>query len=236
VREGVAGRVELAEELAGYGEVDSALRCVLRVDRHRRRRGRDDDWAYLLGRALGAGTRWFVWPTDVSQMRRRRTGNGVRSQREGTRLNDGHHRTSRRRARIQLRRHLLRLALRQAEEARQDRILVRGGEYLRQLVHGREAKATVAEWLDDGRVFAHQPGGGHAIEGRALREPEPGVEVVEQRAVPEVGPPALGVEVREGDEEVCRRVMLAAEEVSESIGEFACVVHARIVSSNLGVS
>jgi hypothetical protein len=178
----------------------------------------------------------FVWPTDFCQLHGRRSVSGVRREREGARLDRGHDRTSRRRARIELRRDVLRLALREVEEARQDLLLVRAGEDLRQLVHGREAKAPVAERLDDRRVRLHEAGCGLSVEGCAVRESEPVVEVVEQRAVPEVGPPALGVEVREGDEEVGERVALVLQELGESVGEFARSVHERIVSLNFEAS
>jgi len=62
---------------------------------------------------------------------------------------------------------------------------------------------------------------------RLLDEPLP---LAEERDVAQVPPQAAPVEVRERDQEVCESVVLLPKELGETIREFACVRHARIVS------
>jgi hypothetical protein len=58
----------------------------------------------------------------------------------------------------------------------------------------------------------------------------------EKALVPERLPEAPAIEVRESDEKVGHRGVLAAEEVGEARSEFACSVHARIVSCDFDSS
>ncbi len=71
---------------------------------------------------------------------------------------------------------------------------------------------------------------------RAGREPELPPEEREEAGVPELHPPPLAVEDREGDEELRERVVLAAEEVGEAGGLFAGGRHARRVACVLEAS
>jgi len=65
-----------------------------------------------------------------------------------------------------------------------------------------------------------------AVVGRPRREPKLPVEESEEAGVAELQPEAAAIEVREGDEEVGHRALLAAEEIQEAGGGLACGRHA----------
>src|SRR5690242_6414846 len=59
----------------------------------------------------------------------------------------------------------------------------------------------------------------------ALGETELAVEELEEAAVAKLGPQAAAVKVRESDEELSHRGVLAAEKIGEAGSDFACIGH-----------
>jgi hypothetical protein len=127
----------------------------------------------------------------------------------------------RREVRLQLGHDLPRLALRGPEEPRHDVGGVLRRDDVRHLDERREVQASIPQRLHDLRVLLDLLRRGLAVVRGPLRQPELAGEKVEQRAVPELAPPPLPVEDREGDEELREGVVLAAEEVGEVAGLFA---------------
>jgi hypothetical protein len=136
----------------------------------------------------------------------------------------------------QLRRDLLRLALRAVEEARQDGGAVLGRDDLRQLDHARDAEPAVAEGLDDLGVLLDQLHRDLPEVRRALREVQLAVQEGEEAGVAQLAPRLQTIELRERDEEVGHCVVLAAKKVGESIREVACVRHCTSLARKFGTS
>jgi hypothetical protein len=144
----------------------------------------------------------------------------TRLRRRQNRCDDGPYWSGRR---VQLRRDLLRLALREVEEPRQDGGDVVGGGDLRKLHDARKAEPAVPERLHHFGVALEELRRRRPVEGSTAREAQVVVQVVEERRVPELDPSALPVEVRKGDEEDGEGVALLLEQLGEMVGEFACV-------------
>ncbi len=82
----------------------------------------------------------------------------------------------------------------------------------------------------DGGVLLDERGRGLAVLGGAGGELELAAEELEQARIPQLDPPALAVEGREGDEELREGVVLAAEEVGEAGRLFARGRHGEILA------
>ncbi len=151
---------------------------------------------------------------------------------------DGRHDGSLRRSfrRQERGRDLPRLALRRVEEPRDDVASVLRRDDLRELDEARQVEATVAEQVDDLGVALDELGRGLPVVGGPLGKAQLPVQEVEQRAVPQLEPPALPIEDRESYEELPERVVLAAEEVGEAGGLFAGGRHTRRVACVLECS
>jgi hypothetical protein len=124
----------------------------------------------------------------------------------------------------------LRLTAREAEEARKNVALVLGGEDLRNLDDAREAETTVAQRRLDVGVLLDELGGGLPVLRGAGGQRQLAAEVREERGVGQLAPQLLPVEVRERDEELRHRGVLAAEKFDEAAREFVSVRHEPIVS------
>jgi hypothetical protein len=124
------------------------------------------------------------------------------------------------------------VAARQAEEARQHLARLLGREDLRELDDGGEAQVAAPEGGLDLGVLLDELGRGLPVLGGSCRQLQLAAEEREEAGIPQRLPQPPAVEVSEGDDEVGHRGVLTAEEVGEAGGEFACSVHARIVSSD----
>jgi hypothetical protein len=120
------------------------------------------------------------------------------------------------------------LAPREPEEPRQDLGLVLGGEHLRELDDRAEAKLPGAERrLHDGGALDELGRGLPVLRG-AGGEAQLAMQERKETPVPQVSPPLLAVELREGDQKIGHRVALAAEQVGEAVREVACGRHAEM--------
>jgi hypothetical protein len=122
------------------------------------------------------------------------------------------------------------VSARQAEEPGQHLARVLGRQDLRELDDRGEAQIASPERRLDLRVSLDELGRGLPVlrgSGRQFQFPP---EELEQAPVPQRLPPTPAIEVREGDEEVRHRRVLAAEEVGEVGRLFACGRHPRSIS------
>ncbi len=172
--------VELLEKAAGDGHVEPVQLAGEGLGHRRsgaRRRGRHCPRRSRLRRDR---TRWFTrmnLPLDtVRLLRRRREGKSECSDGDSRRRHDGSVRRSL--VRLQLCGDRLGLPLREVEELRQDVASILGGEDLRQLDDARQAKAAVAQGLDDLGESLDEVGRGLAVERGALGEAELAVQEV----------------------------------------------------------
>jgi hypothetical protein len=92
------------------------------------------------------------------------------------------------------------------------------------------------ERLDDLRILPDEPRGRHPVVGGPLGQVELAGEEVEERAVPELHPPALAIEGRERDEEVGHGVVLGAEQIGKPDGVFTSGRHERTIARLLAPS
>jgi hypothetical protein len=180
VREGVARRVELHQELPRHGGVEPRELGRERLDAVALPVG---SWGVhaSCGRV---GIDWFVRRTSGGRHRgpvRRRRGTELQGGGDGTRGGDpdrGHHIATRRILhRLQLGDELLRLLLGETEEPRKHLALVLGRQHVRELVHGGQAEAPITKRLDDGwegtQRIAGRDFGSSAFRGRPSREKAP---------------------------------------------------------------
>jgi hypothetical protein len=225
VREGVARRVELHQELPRHGGVEPRELGRERLDAVALPVG---SWGVhaSCGRV---GIDWFVRRTSGGRHRgpvRRRRGTELQGGGDGTRGGDpdrGHHIATRRILhRLQLGDELLRLLLGETEEPRKHLALVLGRQHVRELVHGGQAEAPITKRLDDGWEPLDQLDRLRAVGRGALHETEL-AEEGEQAAMAEVEPELPAVELGELDEELRHRNVLAAEEIGKADGIFVCV-------------
>jgi hypothetical protein len=190
----------------------------------RRRRGAALSVRALSGRVLGVGTHLVGQPTS------RR---GERERGRGDRRHDG---PGRCRLRGELRDDVLRVAPGGAEEPREDLGGVLAGEDLRQLEDRRETEPPVSNRLQHLREPLDELDRRAPVRGRAVGQPEVLHEEGEERGVVELLPPALAVELREGDEELRERVALAAKQREEIVGLLACEGHEQILARESAAS
>jgi hypothetical protein len=116
------------------------------------------------------------------------------------------------------------------EELRQDVRPVLRRDHLGQLEHGGDAQLSRAQRLDHLRKPLDELRRHLAVVGGTPRESELPVEVLEEVRKPQPKPEALPIEVRERQEKISHRAVLAAEEIGEAARRLACVVHTRIFS------
>jgi hypothetical protein len=106
-------------------------------------------------------------------------------------------------------------------------------DHLGGLDDARQAELSPAERLDDCGDLLDQLRRDLAVLGGALRQVQLAVQEVKERRVAQLGPRAAMVEVRERDEELGERVVLAAEERGEVLGESVSGLHAKSLSCDL---
>jgi hypothetical protein len=234
MRKGVARGLELLEEPARHRHVDARQLRVERFDRHRRRSGGDASGGR--GRDIPNGCTWFGRPKLQRAARLGLRGAWDLGDRGLAGCGPAPHRRDDELAR---RRALDRadgggneggVAARETEEPGQDLARVLAREHLRELDDGGEAKVPGPERRLDLRVLQDELGSGLPVLGGSCRQAQLPPEELEQAPVPERLPPAPAIEVREGDEEIGHRPVLAAEEAGEAGGLFACGRHAARVS------
>jgi hypothetical protein len=123
-----------------------------------------------------------------------------------------------------------RVSRRLAEEPGKDLGCVLRREHLGDLDDRGEAEVPAPERRLDLGVPLDELRGRLLILGRARGEPKLPRQEGEQRRIPQLHPPALAVEGREGDEKLGEGVVLAAEKLGEADRVFACRGHERILA------
>jgi hypothetical protein len=178
---------------------------------------------------------------EVGRMNRRvgdrahRLDDSIRERSERERRSDlcsqrRHDRSKRRVDRAELCRDILRLPLREVEVAREDLGLVLGRDDPGELDDARETELPFAQRAEDLGVALDELRRSLPVVRRALRESQLVNEEIEERAVAEIHPAPLAIELREGDEKICERPTLVTEEVGEARGLFACGRHGPRIS------
>jgi hypothetical protein len=243
VREGVSSRGELVEEASRHGHVHPSPLRVEGTDpraigsgrrgghgTHRHLGQKSVNASHGRGRS-GSGRANFGRPKYTGSVTRRAVERGGRPDGRDEELPDGRvlDRPERRGDEGGVTRGL-------AEEPRQDLGRVLGRDDPRDLDDGGEAEIAAPEGGLDVGVLLDERGRRLAVLGGAGGEPELAAEELEQAGIPQLDPPALPVERREGDEKLREGLVLAAEEVGEAGGVFAGGRHAEILSRDSEVS
>jgi hypothetical protein len=149
----------------------------------------------------------------------------------------GHHLPPRNHSRrADLHRERLRLLLRQVEEPRQDVCAVLRRDDPGQLDHAADAQLAFPERCRHLGELLDEPCRHLSIVRRSLRQFQIPVQVVEDAGMAQLHPEPLPVEVGERHQEVGHGALLAAEEIGETSGRFACLVHARSISRDFRLS